>query len=151
MFRAATIYAATLFLVMGCATPEQIAEREAGKQRAIAALKKDVTQVEPTDPEALALKYVAEQIQPDLKDPDSMKLELIPNSFYKRTCSVIFSEVTYKSWAIGVHINAKNSYGAYTGRKPYIIHFRGGNADGYIGPLPLALTDGVYKCPQTWK
>lgn len=150
MFRVA-IYAVSMLLVVACATPEQIAEREEKRQRAIAALTKDVTEPEPSGPEEAALKYVAERIQPNLKDPDSMKLELIPDSFYKRTCSVLFSDVKYISWAIGVHINAKNSYGAYTGRQPYIIHFRRGNAAADIGPLPLALTRGVYKCPSTWK
>ena len=104
----------------------------------------------PTEPEAAALNYVDERIKPILKDPDSMKLELIPGSFYQRTCQVVFSGAKYRSWTIAVHINAKNSFGGFTGNQPYIIHFKDGEPVDHIGPLPVAFTSGIYKCPDSF-
>ncbi len=68
MFIKIFIYAATLSLVTGCVTPKQLAEQKAHRQRVIAAMKVDLTKTKPTDPDATAVKYVTEHIQPNLKD-----------------------------------------------------------------------------------
>ena len=137
MFR--FVYMLSAMFAVGCAAPERAVDSEAVSFEG-----------RPADPEAAALNYVDERIKPILKDPDSMKLELIPDSFYQRTCQVVFSGAKYKSWAIGVHINAKNSYGGFTGNQPYIIHFKDGEPIDHIGPLPVAFTSGIYKCPDSF-
>ena len=106
--------------------------------------------VEPSDPDAQTLEYVDTVMAPTFKDPESMKIELVPDTFSVRTCSsgVVSSAADYQIYANGVSINAKNSYGGYTGATNYLVYFRDGEPFGHRKTRGAIDMTGKYLCPD---
>lgn len=93
----------------------------------------------PTNYEALTV----EAVKGILKDPDSAKITNISGPYKEYRVSRFL-------WAVCGSVNAKNSYGGYTGSKPFMVSIYEGvvlNAhivsDGYSGSScsPAALSD----------
>ena len=139
MKRAISIAAVALILAGGCSGNQTLPQLEPV----------DLTVIKPKDPDTLASNYVNSTIKPSLKDPESMRATITPGSLTKRRC---FSrrqgsgKVYFDAWASAVQINAKNSYGGYTGNQTYLIYYVGGRASGHF-PVAGSLTNGVYMCP----
>lgn len=61
-----------------------------------------------------------------LKDPDSAKYQYgTPAKAYANNGLAYGGKVAWSGYALPVAVNAKNSYGGYTGYKPYVILFNG--------------------------
>ena len=67
----------------------------------------------PTNIDNLIL-LAKEKLSDSLKDPESAK-------FRKVFLSATFNKNTFNGWAICGEMNGKNSYGGYTGYKPFIV------------------------------
>jgi hypothetical protein len=66
--------------------------------------------------------------EPRLKDPESARYNFgAPARAYANNGSLRGGEVVWRGYAVPVRVNAKNSYGGYTGGKDYIILFNGDN------------------------
>ena len=61
-----------------------------------------------------------------LKDPDSARYRFsTPVKAYINEGLLYGGKVSWLGWLIDVHVNAKNSYGGYTGGSPYMVIFNG--------------------------
>lgn len=62
-----------------------------------------------------------------LKDPDSARYQIgSPYKAYQNEGFAYGGEIAWKGYAVDVRINARNSYGGFTGWKPYLVYFSGG-------------------------
>lgn len=70
-----------------------------------------------------------------LKDPESARLKFGPLVKAVTKDGLVYGGKTHAGWVQIVEVNAKNSYGGYTGYKPYYLFFLGGaiTADIYAG------------------
>lgn len=86
----------------------------------------------PTNAQAVIQSYFA-QI---LKDPESVRYTgwTEPTKGYVRGPMYKGYPLTY-GWLVGVNVNAKNSYGGYTGFKKYTFLMRGDLIAEQIAPL----------------
>jgi len=69
------------------------------------------------------------EIRGMLKDPDSAKIEFA-GVFAKQVEPVTFEPKGKLGWVVPVMVNAKNSYGGYTGRTLWQAWWRNGEWDG---------------------
>jgi hypothetical protein len=61
-----------------------------------------------------------------LKDPDSAKYRFsAPVKAYGNEGLIYGGDVSWLGWLVDVDVNAKNSYGGYTGAKQYMVFFKG--------------------------
>jgi len=70
-----------------------------------------------------------------LKDPASLRLEIEDKRFRKGWARQFIGEAPLFGWILGCTANAKNSFGGYTGAKPYLFVFS---------------TDGLYAFNHSW-
>ena len=72
----------------------------------------------------------------NLKDPDSARYTFGPlnKGYYwpNRAYGSLTAEKAQFAWEQTVGINAKNSFGGYTGQQPYTFHFRAGKIVHYF-------------------
>ncbi|WP_018435323.1 hypothetical protein [Paraburkholderia atlantica] len=69
---------------------------------------------------------IKSHFQPLLKDPESARYDFgAPARAYANNGSLRGGDVAWRGYAVPVRVNAKNSYGGYTGGKDYIILFNG--------------------------
>ncbi len=82
---------------------------------------------------------VRQNIQTNLKDPDSVRyLEITnPEKGYATTVtgSILVHEKRLWGWTVKATINAKNSHGSYVGSKTYTFLFHGGKIVHTASPL----------------
>lgn len=83
----------------------------------------DLTEVKPVDAAAQAEDYANAVIRQTLKDPDSMQFSS-PNELEIQHCTN-GAGGNFRIWQLTVGINAKNSFGGFTGAQPYRIYFVG--------------------------
>ncbi len=69
-------------------------------------------------------------MQGELKDPDSAEYKFIPP--VKQALQQLWK--SYIGWEVGVQVNAKNSYGGYTGYQPYFFFFQNEKIVGVAEP-----------------
>ncbi|MBN8637948.1 MAG: hypothetical protein J0M07_21695 [Anaerolineae bacterium] len=84
---------------------------------------------------AIAREQVVAYFQQHLKDPDSMKALLIAHPV--RDCyfrGLVNGGGHFCGHRICVSVNAKNSYGAYTGAEVYVFWFWGNSPSGGVFP-----------------
>jgi hypothetical protein len=73
-----------------------------------------------------------------LKDPYTARFESVePPSVF--TCGGVFSH-QWRTWMAQATVNARNSFGGYTGAETYYVFFKDGRVD--------AVQDGFALCPQ---
>lgn len=76
----------------------------------------------PTDVE----RKVREYFQYILKDPSSANFIVgTPYKAYQNEGLITGGGIQWAGYAVDVSINARNSYGGYTGYKPYLVYFTG--------------------------
>lgn len=92
----------------------------------------------PGDYQQLIVAYY----QDILKDPESAKYKFeLPQRAYGNTGLAYGGGVTWIGMAVRIQINAKNSFGGYTGFKPYTVFFTNGRVTGQAeGWSPLLVT-----------
>lgn len=100
----------------------------------------DLTGPKPTDWQAKSKALIGKE----LKDPESARYEII--GIEQENCRLYsLSGPDYRVWTAKLLVNAKNSFGAYTGSKLTRVHFAGGEArstyrrkdkDGLINFIP---------------
>jgi hypothetical protein len=100
-------------LLAGCAstpiTPEQIAQGDYGAP--------------PSDHEA----YLKSYFEGVLKDPYSAVYRFgKPYKGYLTKAPIAGGGIDQFGWLVEVDVNAKNSYGGYTGMKPYMFFYKNG-------------------------
>lgn len=79
----------------------------------------------PADYQQQAQTYFADV----LKDPDSARYKFgTPRRAYGNNGLVYGGKIAFVGWAVPVYINAKNSFGGYTGYEPYLVIF----VDGHV-------------------
>lgn len=110
---------AALFFILGCATEPEKAPSEI-----------DYDDV-PASYEAAIQNYFNET----LKDPLSIQYREVtkPEKGYIRAPLITGGKKTY-GWLVRATINAKNSYGGYTGFQTYSFIFRGERLVGSVPP-----------------
>jgi len=76
-------------------------------------------------------ELVKQYMQTQLKDPESARyrFEMKP---YKGNTSAKSKEKVVYCWKVATYINAKNSYGGYTGEKLDFFEVRNGRVIGYL-------------------
>ena len=87
-------------------------------------------------PPANADAMVKVHFESILKDPDSARYKVSPP--YKAFANYSLVEgggLRWKGYAVDVQVNAKNSYGGYTGFKPYIVLINE-NGNGVFRAVP---------------
>ena len=104
----------------------------------------DLTSVKPNNFNALATAYMNKMIRPMMKDPDSAKIKL-SGKLEKEVCSDD-KRRKYRTWNTLVGINAKNSYGAYVGMKPYKLFFVDGKVVAYAYGILLGSSVNGLTC-----
>lgn len=88
--------------------------------------------------EAPPSENVVQQITPEyfetiLKDSDSAKYRYgTPFKGYTNEGLLYGGKINWSGWLYPVSINAKNSYGGYTGFKTYYLQLSRGQIDGYM-------------------
>jgi len=106
--------AVAALVLSGCVgTPPTVAEMRAADYGAA-----------PTNPEPAIRAY----FQNALKDPESARYEIgnPVRGYYGKTLSNLAGPRDIKyGWLVPTSVNAKNSYGGYTGKHPYHCWFRG--------------------------
>jgi len=61
-----------------------------------------------------------------LKDPESARHRFgTPQKAYANEGLAYGGDVSWYGWLVDVDVNAKNSFGGYTGGKPYMVFFKG--------------------------
>lgn len=103
----------------------------------------DLTSVKPGNFNELATAYMNKMIKPLMKDPDSAKIKL-SGTLEKEVCS--YQGRKYRTWNTLVGINAKNSYGAYVGMKPYKLFFVDGEVVAYAYDVLLGSSVNGLTC-----
>jgi hypothetical protein len=64
--------------------------------------------------------------EPVLKDPESARYRFgYPVKAYANEGSLYGDKVSWVGYLVNVEVNAKNSFGGYTGSKPYMVLFSG--------------------------
>ncbi len=105
------ILSISLMLMSGCVakpTPEQLARADYGEY--------------PTNYERIVKEFMVEC----LKDPDSAQYKFkAPYKGYVCKPPIQGGGVDKFGWLVDVQVNAKNSYGGYTGYKRYLFIFKG--------------------------
>lgn len=96
---------------------------------------KDYSSVKPTNYQAQALNYIKKNIGSQLKDPYTAKYKTT-NILEKEVCENEKHQ-KFRTWNTLVGINAKNSYGAYSGQKPYKVFFVNGKPAAYAYDILL--------------
>lgn len=80
-----------------------------------------------------------------LKDPESARIKFVGLHKAFSIDGLIIGGAKHYGWVQVVEVNAKNSYGGYTGSKLYYIFFEGGSVRGdvsdYIGSHMAGLVD----------
>ncbi|MDQ7962786.1 hypothetical protein RDI61_01800 [Pseudomonas plecoglossicida] len=105
--------ALTVAAIAGCAsgpTPEQIANADYGTP-----INQDQAEVR-----------VKEYFDGVLKDPDSAKYKFSPIQKSHIVSSAWEGRQLYAGYVMTVKVNAKNSYGGYTGNEDYVFLFHNG-------------------------
>lgn len=100
-------------VIAGCAsgpTPEQIANADYGT---------------PIDQDQAEVR-VKEYFEGVLKDPDSAKYKFSPIQKSHIVSSAWEGRQLYAGYVMTVKVNAKNSYGGYTGNEDYVFLFHNG-------------------------
>jgi hypothetical protein len=92
----------------------------------------------PSDYQTQAVAY----FQDVLKDPDSAKYQFgTPRRAYGNNGLVYGGNVAFTGWAVPVAINAKNSFGGYTGFEPFLVIFVDGRVYTHLeGYEPTLIT-----------
>ncbi|HDS0941049.1 TPA: hypothetical protein QDZ12_004349 [Pseudomonas putida] len=101
-------------VIAGCAsapTPEQIASADYG------------TPIDQSQAEARVKEY----FDGVLKDPDSAKYKFSPIQKSHIVSSAWEGRQLYAGYVMTVKVNAKNSYGGYTGNEDYVFLFHNGS------------------------
>lgn len=97
----------------------------------------------PTDPMAAVKAWAVI----NLKDPYSADIRLVPNTGtqqgYLRSAPITGGKITLSGYLVECAINAKNSYGGFTGFKPYRFIVRDGVVVGLIHT-------GIKWYPEPW-
>lgn len=123
----------TALLLTGCATTQQEdPSQKAAEQAWISSLlkSKDSYGAYPNDYQNIVKSYMSQQ----LKDPDSAKyLNFREPKKYLKIVNVK-NRVAILGYSTCVDINAKNSYGGYTGSKRYWFFIRDGNIVDSLNP-----------------
>ena len=104
----------------------------------------DYTDVKPTNHKVSAEEYMNRMVRPLMKDPESMKLE-IGDDVEVRECEND-SRKKFKLWTTLAGVNAKNSFGAYTGVKPYMLFYVNGEIESMAYDLLLGTNFSGLKC-----
>lgn len=107
------LFALAVAIIAGCAsppTPEQIANADYGK---------------PID-QSQAEARIKEYFEGILKDPDSAKYRFSPIQKSHIVSSAWEGRQLYAGYVVTVKVNAKNSYGGYTGNEDYVFLFHNG-------------------------
>lgn len=75
-----------------------------------------------------------------LKDPDSAKYRYLhaPIKAYVNDGLIRGGEVVFVGWLVPFEVNAKNSYGGYTGWEPYTAYYQYGGAVTNVRPGTLS-------------
>lgn len=82
-----------------------------------------------------------------LKDPDSAKYRFVsePEPAYSREAPVAGGDPIHFGYYVKVLVNAKNSYGGYTGWKDYRLIIRDGQVVARITPNPMYFEEPWYQ------
>lgn len=93
----------------------------------------------PQDPDSIVKAY----LQPLLKDPESLRLrrEGAPYEFWHR----VFGGKLEHGWRVCYYVNARNSYGGYTGELLYFFLIRN---DVIVDTLDQGTGDNVFTNAQ---
>ena len=73
-------------------------------------------------------KLTIDAVRQRLKDPTSAKFKIHgkPEKSYSIDHTDFASKTTVFCWRVGVEVNAKNSFGGYTGDKTWLVYIRDG-------------------------
>jgi hypothetical protein len=82
----------------------------------------------PPDRNRVIVEYLSEV----LKDPDSARISNIGGPVFMTIPGELLVRGTY-GWGICFWVNAKNSYGGYTGSRPFTLIWRGGSVQRVYG------------------
>lgn len=117
-----------LVFLSGCVTREQLSQADYGKP--------------PENAQAMARAYLADT----LKDPESARVEFGPLMKGWSKDGLIMGGTTHFGWVQVLEVNAKNSFGAYTGKKTRYLMFKDGRFFRDItDSLELAGMSGVVR------
>ena len=105
------------------------------------------TSIEPEQANEKALAYADSELRAAMKDPDAVRLELLPDAYGARDCYTR-DRLEYKVWASAVRVNAKDFYGGYTGFKTYLIYFADGKPAAFGRVEGKFQKYGTYLCPD---
>ncbi len=84
-----------------------------------------------TQPKKLNMASLKRYLNATLKDPYSAKIDIFNQPNLKGYIRDKHNKIIWSGWVAKVHVNAKNSYGAYTGGSFYYVPVdRHGNARG---------------------
>jgi len=104
----------------------------------------DYSAIKPTNYKALATNYINKYIRVRMKDPSSMKITNILEP-KKEVCRDGKGK-KFRIWSVLAGINSKNSYGAYTGAKPYKVFFKNGKPVDYAYDLLIGTEHSLPYC-----
>lgn len=105
------------------------------------------TSIEPEQANEEALAYADSELRAAMKDPDAVRLKLLPGAYGTRDCYTR-GRLEYKVWASAVRVNVKGFYGGYTGFKTYIIYFADGKPAAFDRIEGKLQKYGTYLCPD---
>ena len=99
------------FFIIGCveskfksASPETVAKLDFGSK-----------------PKKVKVAKIGGAFENELKDPYSAKIKLVNMPLIKGYMTNYNGKIYWKGWVTTVEVNAKNSYGGYTGNKFYYV------------------------------
>jgi len=90
----------------------------------------DYSKIKPENHEILAVKYAENVLRHTFMNPAAMRLDTSETGGLLKLgiCQgdQLYNRSRYKIWATSVLVNATNTYGEYTGNKPYTLFFKDG-------------------------
>ncbi len=112
-------------------------------------LSEEVSQIDYGEQPSEVQKKVRDHFELTLKDPASADYKF--GDLYKGWCKGPFyskQKIAWSGWALNVMVNAKNSYGGYTGYEAYTVTFRGDSISAHVSGADF----GVYSqiCQKTY-
>lgn len=130
------VAAAVAMLLAGCATQQQ--EQEAR-----------TLDIGPPPAVEVWQASVRAAFLENLKDPESGRFRMgcLVRGYMKNALLAGRSGMEYQGWMARVEVNAKNSFGGYTGFKPYIVFVR---ADGSMSSYMEPLSRGGWDHPRLY-
>jgi hypothetical protein len=79
----------------------------------------------------MAEMMIEDAVKNKLKDPDSAKFKNItgPYKAYGNIGAAYGGDIKFAGWVYYVDVNARNSFGGYSGHKKWIVGIQGGRTD----------------------